>query len=139
MRQVDPEADLGGLLGAEAPKPVAASAVGQHAVGVPSWLASQVEELGTVTAPAGELVLIDFGLLRLWSDESEPALDSGDVGEEVAVAANSAVDLEIRGDDPVAAGRATGLAAAEVARALVELELSGRVTCSDGLYRACGR
>jgi DNA processing protein len=35
--------------------------------------------------------------------------------------------------------RATGLAAADVARALVELELAGRVTCSDGLYRACGR
>ena len=33
--------------------------------------------------------------------------------------------------------RATGLPAAEVARALVELELSGRVICSDGLYRSC--
>ena len=31
------------------------------------------EELGTVTAPEGELILIDFGLLRLWSGRSAPA------------------------------------------------------------------
>lgn len=77
----------------------------------PSWPESQVEELGTVTAPAGELVLIDFGLLHLWSGESQPDLDADDVGEQVAATANSAVDLEIVGDDPVAAGRATELAA----------------------------
>jgi hypothetical protein len=41
----------------------------------------------------------------------EPALDPDDVGEEVAAAANSAVDLEILGDGPVAAGRAADLAA----------------------------
>jgi len=33
--------------------------------------------------------------------------------------------------------RVTGLVAADVALALVELELSGRVSCSDGFYRAC--
>lgn len=73
--------------------------------------AGPAEELGTVTTPDGELVLIDFGLLRLWSGDSRPACDPAFVGEEVAAIANSAVDLEIRGDDPVAAGRATGLAA----------------------------
>jgi hypothetical protein len=62
--------------------------------------------------PAGELVLIDFGLLHLWSGESEPTLDPDDVGEQVASTANSAVDLEISGDSPVAAGRAADLAAA---------------------------
>jgi hypothetical protein len=81
------------------------------AVRVPSWSASQVEELGTVTAAAGELVLIDFGLLRLWSGESRPTLSPDDVGEAVAAVANSAVDLELIGDDPVAAGRAADLAA----------------------------
>jgi hypothetical protein len=72
---------------------------------------SQIEELGSVTAPTGELVLIDFGCLRLWSGESRPALDPDDVGENVAAIANGAVDLEIVGDNPVAAGRATELAA----------------------------
>ena len=79
--------------------------------GAPSWPESRIEELGTVTAPAGELVLIDFGCLRLWSGESEPTLDPDVVGDEVAATANSAVDLEILGDSPVAAGRATLLAA----------------------------
>lgn len=78
----------------------------------PSWPAPQVEELGTVNAPAGELVLIDFGLLSLWSGESDPALDPNDVGEQVAALGNSAIDFEILGESPVAAGRATGLAAA---------------------------
>jgi hypothetical protein len=77
----------------------------------PSWPESQIEDLGTVTAPAGELVLIDFGCLRLWSGESEPALDPEVVGEQVAATANSAVDLEILGDSPVEAGRAARLAA----------------------------
>jgi hypothetical protein len=77
----------------------------------PSWCESQIEELGTVTAPAGELVLIDFGLLRLWSGESVPAFDPDSVGEQVSAVANSAVDLKIAGDNPVAAGRATHLAA----------------------------
>jgi len=92
--------------------PTADATGGRLAVGVPSWSASQVEELGTVTAPAGELVLIDFGLLRLWSGESQPTLSPDDVGETIAAAANSAIDLEIIGDDPVAAGRAADLAAA---------------------------
>jgi hypothetical protein len=77
----------------------------------PSWPESQIEELGTVTAPAGELVLIDFGCLRLWSGESEPTLDPDVVGEQLAAIANSAVDLEILGDNPVEAGRAARLAA----------------------------
>jgi hypothetical protein len=77
----------------------------------PLWPASQIEELGTVTAPAGELVLIDFGLLPVWSGESEPALDPGYVGERVAARANSAVDFQILGEHAVAAGRSTDLAA----------------------------
>jgi hypothetical protein len=72
---------------------------------------SQIEELGSVTTPTGELVLVDFGCLRMWSGESKPTLDPDDVGEGVAAIANAAVDLEIVGDSPVAAGRATGLAA----------------------------
>lgn len=78
----------------------------------PSWPASRVEELGAVTAPAGELVLIDFGLMNLWSGTREPVLDPDEVGTRVAAIANSAIDLEILGDDPVAAGRASELAAA---------------------------
>jgi hypothetical protein len=78
---------------------------------VPSWPASRVEELGTVTTAGGELVLIDFGLLRLWSGTAEPSLNPDYAGPDVAATANSAVDLEIVGDDPVSAGRATDLAA----------------------------
>jgi hypothetical protein len=56
-------------------------------------------------------VLIDFGLLYLWSGESEPVFDPDHVGEDIAEIANSAIDFEILGDDPVAAGRAVDLAA----------------------------
>jgi hypothetical protein len=96
---------------AEATPPGAGRAEGQPPAGVPFWPASRIEELGTVTAPAGDIVLIDFGLLRLWSGESEPALAPDDVGEQIAAIANSAVDLEILGDEPVEAGRAADLAA----------------------------
>ena len=87
------------------------AAPGEPVVGVPFWPESQIEELGIVTAPAGELVLIDFGLLRLWSGESVPVLDPGYVGEDVAATANSAVDMEILGDSPAEAGAAADLAA----------------------------
>jgi len=72
----------------------------------PSWTPSQVEDLGTVTTTTGDLVLIDFGLLRLWSGESAPRLDPDYVGADTAETANSAVDFVIVGEDPVAAGRA---------------------------------
>lgn len=72
-----------------------------------------VEDLGTVTTASGELLLIDFGLVNLWSGDSAPQLDARDVGDELAETANQAVDLRIVGDDPVAAGRAVDLVAVQ--------------------------
>jgi DNA processing protein len=49
--------------------------------------------------------------------------------------------LELVSDAPAGAdelARATGLPADGVARALVELELAGRVVCADGVYRPTG-
>jgi DNA processing protein len=74
-------------------------------------------------------VLSCFGLEGLEAAEPLPRGGPGTVLATLADAASSADELV----------RATGLTAADVARALVELELSGRVTCSDGLYRAQGR
>ena len=69
-----------------------------------------VEDLGVVSTSSGEVVLIDFGLLRLWSGEDVPVLGDDDVGPTVASTANTATDLQIVGADPVAAGSATDLA-----------------------------
>lgn len=74
-------------------------------------------------------------LLSCFGLEDAEVVESPPEGEPAAVLARL-YDSASSADELV---RATGLAAAEVARALVELELSGRVTCSDGLYRACGR
>jgi len=65
-----------------------------------------VDELGTVRTGSGEVILIDFGLLRFWSGEREPFMDEDFVGEQVARRANSAIDLQLVGEDPVGAGRA---------------------------------
>ena len=56
------------------------------------------------------MVLIDFGLLRFWSGEREPSTGEGPVGEQVARRLDSAVDLQLVGEDPVGAGRALDLA-----------------------------
>lgn len=71
-------------------------------------------------------VLSCFGLEDAGLDEPSPE------GEPAAVLARL-YDSASSADELV---RATGLTAADVARALVELELCGRVFCSDGLYRA---
>ena len=41
-----------------------------------------VDELGTVRTGSGEVILIDFGLLRFWSGEREPFMDEDLVGEQ---------------------------------------------------------
>jgi len=72
-------------------------------------------------------VLSCFGLE---DGEAVVPMPEGDPGDVLACLRDSAASA-----DELA--RATGLDAAEVALALVELELSGCVSCSDGLYRAC--
>jgi hypothetical protein len=90
-----------------------------------SWLAQHyvgfvgdsppVEQLGHVVVPSGDLLLIDFGLLHLWSGDSPPLLREGDAPAEVIRAANTAQDWEIVGAD-----------AAEVAAALDLAVVKGR-------------
>ena len=74
-------------------------------------------------------------LLSCFGLDDEEAVEPPPAGEPAAVLA-CLYDSASSADELV---RATGLPAAKVARALVELELSGRVICSDGLYRVCGR
>lgn len=59
------------------------------------------ELVGTVTCPTGDLLLLDFGLLELWSGDETPVLEGGTriVSDRIAQIANQAVDLEIVGPD----------------------------------------
>lgn len=66
-----------------------------------------LETIGHVTAPSGKLLIIDPGLLNLWShDRPVRAEPSGLVSDEICDIANSAVDLRIDGPDAEQAGRA---------------------------------
>lgn len=62
-----------------------------------------VERLGSVTIPSGRLMIVDTGLLNLWSHDRAPLLPEY---ERIAAAANSAIDFRIEGPDAEAAGRA---------------------------------
>lgn len=55
------------------------------------------ELLGTASFPSGDLLLIDFGLLRLWSGEQPPVFPEGCASPRVEELANTAVDYEITG------------------------------------------
>ncbi len=55
------------------------------------------EQLGTASFPSGELLLIDFGLLRLWSGDRPPVLAEGVAPEHVVARANAAADFEVVG------------------------------------------
>ncbi len=69
------------------------------------------EQLGDVTAPSGILLVLDFGLLCLWSHDREPILDPDllppDIAS-IAPVANSASDFRVEGPDAEAAGRTLG-------------------------------
>jgi hypothetical protein len=108
------------------------------ATGAPLWLTSQIEELGAVTIPEGELVLLDFGLLRLWAAEPGPATDLGDPSDQAAADAEATVDLRITGDDPVAAGQATGLFAV-TGRYVFDVSASKVDEMRDAVVSAAGR
>lgn len=59
----------------------------------------RAEVLGTVLCPSGDLVVLDFGLLRMWSGDETPLLDEWVAPPEIVEAANRAVDFEIVGPD----------------------------------------
>ena len=83
-------------------------------------------KLGASPLTCAADVLTCFGLEQADADEPPPGGESGRVLACLREGAASADEL----------ARATGLPAAAVARALVELELAGCVGCSDGRYRA---
>ncbi|MCE5292373.1 MAG: DUF2185 domain-containing protein [Nocardiaceae bacterium] len=68
------------------------------------------ETLGTVTFPSGEVLLIDFGLLRLWSADRSPLLHEDQAPPETIARANRAVDLEVVGPDAAEAAAQIDLA-----------------------------
>ncbi|GGM69959.1 hypothetical protein GCM10011609_02130 [Lentzea pudingi] len=68
------------------------------------------ELLGTASFPSGELLLIDFGLLRIWSGDRPPLLEEGDAPDHVVERANAAADVEIVGPQAAEAVRALDLA-----------------------------
>src|SRR5437667_5283688 len=109
---------------------------GREVLAVPGEITSALSagtnallKLGASPLTCADDVLASFGLEA--REVAEPSPDG-----EPAVVLARLYDSASSADEPV---RATGLASSEVARALVELEPSGHVTCSDGLYRACAR
>jgi hypothetical protein len=60
---------------------------------------TKVERLGEVAAPSGDIVLIDFGLLHLWSNDDEPVLAPGLAPDRTTRIANSSVDVVVTGPD----------------------------------------
>lgn len=58
---------------------------------------ANAEQLGEVTAPSGVVVLLDMGLMWLWSHDRPPVMQSGRYGPETEAAANSAIDFGVVG------------------------------------------
>lgn len=69
-----------------------------------------LEILGRVTCPGGDLFLIDFGLLRLWSGEAPPLLGPHLAAPDIVRMVNEASDFEIVGRDAVDVARLVDLA-----------------------------
>jgi hypothetical protein len=68
------------------------------------------ELLGNVSFPSGDLLLIDFGLLRLWSGDQPPLLPEKLAPAEVVAKANAAADFEIVGPQAAEAAARLNLA-----------------------------
>ncbi len=92
--------------------------------------ANALLKLGAAPLTAAADVLASFGIAP------EPAVDGAEVGG-TAGRLLSLVREAPAGADELA--RRAGLDAGEVARALVELELAGHVSATDGLYRSIAR
>lgn len=62
-------------------------------------------ELGTVIAPSGALLVIDAGLLDMWSHDQSPLMPDGVAPPDVVAVANGAADAALVGADAVEIGR----------------------------------
>lgn len=63
-----------------------------------------VHQLGEITAPSGTVILIDFGLMDLWTHDKPPLLNVKTLRPEVVEAANQGCDFHIVGPDARIAG-----------------------------------
>lgn len=61
--------------------------------------------LGEVLAPSGIVLLIDFGLMDLWTHDKPPLLNPGILDPAALESANNGVDFKIEGPDAIEAGR----------------------------------
>src|SRR5262245_53863764 len=68
----------------------------------------RVIELGTVIAPSGSLLILDPGLLGMWSHSRPPVMPEGILSEKGTIAANKSVDAAIVGASADAVGRQLG-------------------------------
>ncbi len=66
---------------------------------------SKVEQLGEVTVPSGILVVIDCGLLGMWSHDRPPVMPEGVLDPQMRESANAGTDFEVVGPDAEQAGR----------------------------------
>ncbi|MGE0707861.1 MAG: hypothetical protein AB7N76_12870 [Planctomycetota bacterium] len=66
------------------------------------------ELLGEVTVPSGTLLVVDCGLLPLWSDDRPPLVPEGILDPDHMAAANAGSDFELIGPDAERAGLAFG-------------------------------
>lgn len=66
------------------------------------------ELLGHVTCPSEKLIVVDMGLLGLWSHLDPPLLDDAAAPAETALVAKSCVDYQVIGPDFVAASQHFG-------------------------------
>jgi hypothetical protein len=67
-----------------------------------------LECLGEVTCGSGTLIVVDPGLLNLWSHDRPPVIPLGILEDSTTDSANRGVDFHIDGPDAEAAGRAFG-------------------------------
>lgn len=96
------------------------------------------EVLGEVGTTSGDLLLLDFGLLRLWSADRPPVLEEGTAEPRVVEAANAAGDHEIVGPDAAAVARMVDLAAVK-GRFGFDLPEAGAAFLRDAVAGICTR
>jgi hypothetical protein len=65
---------------------------------------ADTEQLGEVTAPSGIVVVLDMGLMWLWSHDRAPTMPAGRYDPETVAAANSQADFELVGPGAEPAG-----------------------------------
>ena len=71
----------------------------------PTEIRTGREQLGEVSAPSGTLVVVDTGLLNLWTHDRAPLLPDDILSPETTAKANAGLDFSIDGPDAEKAGK----------------------------------